>query len=598
MKQSRMPRMGATPPTIAGSTWQGGLFRFPSWIGPDGDMPPFRPWLAAWVCASSRFAFQPVIGKTPEKDPSLLVESYRSTISPRGRGVPRPRRLEVFDEETAAILRGALEGEDLEVEVADSLPDFEFFRDEMLREFRSREGIPSMLDRPGVTPERVELFADAAAAFHRSTPWDRLDDEDPILIECRHSEPGLRLAVVIGSGGESFGLVFMKSEDDYLSIMVEAEEADRGIYLEGQWGIQFVPPYEIPTVEHDLWEELRLPLASPDAYPLPIALGPETRILRPDARQLAYFEGILRALAESTDDELDSGRWERSVSTASGPMSFGFVLPNLLDPEGDLARLSWDEQGFLAEHPCLKGRVDIAPALHAQGLANAASDAYGRRQIKLAREALAIWPNCAEAYLALASRVRSGNQKRSLMVEALRAAERAVEEMGRGDGTVPVFTWYLRVHWLWAHFLYRAGEMDAAAAEFAKMIDADPEDRRGARSPLLLLLILRGRCAEARALLDRHSVAGFRDEAAARALLSFRDEGPTDASTDLLRVALEVAPDLTERVFPRFGGGLELGILLDLGSIWRAVPGASEWLKSHTRSRTRPKSASRTRKRR
>ena len=59
---------------------------------------------------------------------------------------------------------------------------------------------------------------------------------------------------------------------------------------------------------------------------------------RPDARGLAHAEALLRALAETTEDELDAGTWQKRVHTFDGPIELTFLLPFLLEAEAGRPR--------------------------------------------------------------------------------------------------------------------------------------------------------------------------------------------------------------------------------------------------------------------
>lgn len=52
---------------------------------------------------------------------------------------------------------------------------------------------------------------------------------------------------------------------------------------------------------------------------------------------LAFFEGFFLALAETTEDELDSGRWKKTVETSQGKLRLGLSLPDILSPPAPAA---------------------------------------------------------------------------------------------------------------------------------------------------------------------------------------------------------------------------------------------------------------------
>jgi hypothetical protein len=68
------------------------------------------------------------------------------------------------------------------------------------------EGIPAMLDVPGVTVELLRGVFEAAAEFYRAAPWVQLSNDQVIAV--RHpNEREYRYVVVMGQAGMEYGLV-------------------------------------------------------------------------------------------------------------------------------------------------------------------------------------------------------------------------------------------------------------------------------------------------------------------------------------------------------------------------------------------------------
>ena len=133
---------------------------------------------------------------------------------------------------------------------------------------------------------------------------------------------------------------------------------------------------------------------------------------------LAFFEGFYRALARTTEGEIDGARWSEEVETHAGVMRFSLALQDLLtSPETwvpkrgaynplrnaiDMASIqnilseqdfeSLEEaQEFLNEHMVGKKLPDPViegPRDEAQAMALDAMDMPGRRGIVLAKRAL------------------------------------------------------------------------------------------------------------------------------------------------------------------------------------------------------------------
>ncbi len=89
-----------------------------------------------------------------------------------------------------------------------------------------------------------------------------------------------------------------------------------------RWSVLFGPIADMPFGDMDLWEDQSLPVAGDQAYPVALWIGPKGKVVRPDARVLAYLEGLLLALAETREQEIDQGRWTLGPMlerTAPGP---------------------------------------------------------------------------------------------------------------------------------------------------------------------------------------------------------------------------------------------------------------------------------------
>jgi tetratricopeptide (TPR) repeat protein len=370
-------------------------------------------------------------------------------------------------------------------------------------------------------------------------------------------------------------------------------------------------------------------------------IGPSQRIGRPNARQLAYFEGLMRALEQSTEDEMDSGQWEKTVSTSSGMTTIRLRLPGVLaDEAGDPSTQSGlrtggrslekgiaEIQRFMAtqnfsnieeaeaaiQSRFLGRSIDSFPSTAATPLERAqeimydAFEARGRTKIKLARRALAISPDCADAYGLLAARTNNMDRARDLLMQGVAAGERAVRSLGIDAGKIG---WgdvrcrpYLRARFALAEVLKGFGEVDDAVREFVDILRTDPDDHQGVRYELLTLLLTLGKDREAHALLEKFPSESGALWPYARALLAHRQEGGSAEADQLADRALKANPfmwkflagtqdlpfDVPEAYRP---GSREEAIVFaeDLAQIWQDTPGAAEWIRTRGRSRSKEKS--------
>ena len=133
--------------------------------------------------------------------------------------------------EVRASLRDALAAPlailDTAVTLVDELPAV---RDALhnLEEQSTGERLPGLLESPGMSVERVRAFADAAAAFFVSRPWNHLTNEDLLIVEGGRAPRNMRHVSVLGQGGQQFGLAFFESRAAFESLL-EGAGAGRSV---------------------------------------------------------------------------------------------------------------------------------------------------------------------------------------------------------------------------------------------------------------------------------------------------------------------------------------------------------------------------------
>lgn len=575
-------------PRRSSEAWQGGFVRLPDWVdaGPDGK--PYRPWAAVWVSLTTGVMNVKIDPAPGARDWTVALDALLELGLKRGFAGCRPARLEVADEPLGRQIADALGDPELGLAVVDALPAVRQVLRQMGDDLRDGPPPPAALDAPGVTVERMRGFAAAAARFYEAQPWRHLTDEDLIQVEAPAIVPALRYATVLGAGGRSFGLAFFASVEDFESAQREADPDDV-LGPEGWWSVTFSPAWEFPFADVDLWEERGLPVAGQEAYPLAVWFGPDEAVRRPDAAALADMEGLLLALAETTEEELDRGRWSREVRTHDGPRAFTLCVPALLHPlEVDLPDPA------------------TTPLDLAQDLADAAMDASGRRRIQLARKALEVSPDCPDAYGVLAEASLDPERALELYREGVAAGERALGPEALEEHAGSLWGWvgarpYMRVRFGLGQCLEDLGRTEEAIVHYADLLRLNPGDHQGVRYRLLPALLVTGRDDEAGALLGQFD-DGMATWLYGRALWTFRREGDSAAAREQLREAgranRRVAKYLTGEVdepdeLPEsFTLGSEEEAVIctgELGEAWAVTPGAEEWLSRRAASRPRRK---------
>ena len=211
-----------------------------------------------------------------------------------------------------ARLAEALADPELTVSMRADLPAVDQFLRTMEAETSEAPPLPEALEAPGVTVERMRAFAEAAHDFYAAAPWQHLTDEDLVHVEAPPVARGLRHLTVLGSAGQTFGLGFFARPRDFEAVQASATPASL-LARDGQWAVLYGPIDEMPFGDGDLWEDERLPVAGPSAYPVATWFGPDGEVRRPRAHELADLTAILRALGRTSEAEIDQGRWSHEV---------------------------------------------------------------------------------------------------------------------------------------------------------------------------------------------------------------------------------------------------------------------------------------------
>jgi len=629
---TRFARLPRNPSEV----WQGGIVRMPAWVekGPEGK--PYRPWGAFWVSLRTGLVNQKMNTETGANDPALLLEALLEFGLDRKLAGCRPSRVEVVNEDVAAHLRQAFGESGVVVTVAKELVALKEVLAHLGGHMRGKPLPPNATDGSGVTVDRMRSFATAARDFYRAAPWRHLSDEDLVHVESVIAK-GLRHLTVLGGAGQTFGVGFYETPKEFEALF---ESSDPEAYFErrGKWAMLYGPVMDMSFGDADLWEEYGLPVAGDQAYPIAVWFGPGGEVRRPDSGTLAEMEGVLRALAATSEDEIDQGRWSKDVRTADGPRTVTLCLPDLLEPldappkshpgrvpdRRAMERVMSDVERFMAEssfqnaeeaNAALQARFSgpmdavastaTTPLEQAQDLMYRAFDARGRRRIQIARKALELSPDCADAYVLLAEEAADADTALDLYRKAIAAGERAIgpdimrDEVGHFWGIVATRP-YMRAKMGLAHCLQKMNRIEEAIGEYQDLLRLNPNDNEGVRDVLLPLLLVAGRDADAGALLNAYAEDASAMWKYGWALWTFRQEGDSPAARERLGDAIK-----SNRHVPKYlTGKAEIPDLLpesySLGSIdeailcaaefldaWKATPGADRWALSAAPARSK-----------
>ncbi len=513
------PKIFTAHPHRPYESWELAVTPLPLWLPVEGRR------ARAWIAICLNLDSDKILASEPggEEEIPQILENLLTRAGKRWR--TSPARLLVADAEVARILEGQLNPEEASIEIVARLTRLPEVVAALIAGIAPPDPRPGPLTGEGVTVERLRSFALAAARFYSSSCVRQLTNEDLIRIEAPEAGETLRYASISSQGSEGTGLWLFEDDDDFECLLEgEIEELLEEGY--GFWILAFDQPWTAPPEDVEVWE--RHGLAWVDGTRCPNAcFATAESIQRPDARQLAFLEGLLAALAVTEEADLDAGRWEKQVETVEGSVRFVLTLPGLLEPEDERElppRISaersmreitqlLEEQEFadieeanrFLAHALAAGlprREPETPSERAEDLLDRARRARGRRTLVLARQALGIWPDCADAYSLMASRAPDPEAALDLFTQAVAAAERALEpgifeeEAGHFWGRIETRP-YMRAREGLAQVLLVLGRLAEAAEHFQEMLRLNPNDNQGVRESLINVLIVLDRDEEA-----------------------------------------------------------------------------------------------------
>lgn len=219
-----------------------------------------------------------------------------------------------------------------------------------------------------------------------------------------------------------------------------------------------------------------------------------------------------------------------------------------------------------------------------------------QKRLKLAHQALALWSDCADAYVLLAEHSEKLEEALKLYEDAVAAGERALgrrafEEDAGHFWLIHETRPYMRARCGLARMLELADRHDEAIDHYRELLRLNPNDNQGVRYLLLRALIAANRDDEAWALANVSPDEIMAAWLYPKALLAFRRDGDSEESEKLLREAIgrnRFVPDymLGRKKTPRnppdyVGMGDETeaaAFVLEFALAWHKTPGATKWL--------------------
>jgi len=156
-----------------------------------------------------------------------------------------------------------------------------------------------------------------------------------------------------------------------------------------------------------------------------------------------------------------------------------------------------------------------------------------RERVRLAKKALELSPECADAYVILANEAKSPRRRVELYGKGVAAGERALgprtfeHEVGHFwglHGTRP----YMRARFGLAQALWEVGRREEAISHCSEMLRLNPRDNQGVRYVLIRYLLEEGRDSDAVDIMDFYEGDASADWVYTQLLITLRKEGDSE----------------------------------------------------------------------
>lgn len=255
-----------------------------------------RPWMTVVVSATDG---EVVAFELWHAEPSaaLVWQTLRKAMVEPTAGEPhRPTTVQVLRAAWADELRSWLQEANVQCEVVTEAGRLDEVFAGLARQLPG-PGEAGLLDMPGVTPEAVGSFFDAAARFYEQAPWQRAG-ERPIRVEVAAFESGPWYAVILGQSGVSRGLVLYDQLETLLGVQQGGPSEEETARQAAGLTVVFGPKEDLVPADAAALAQHAWPVAGAEAYPSAYRIEPGLSMRPPLAWELRLLEGGLRGLPE------------------------------------------------------------------------------------------------------------------------------------------------------------------------------------------------------------------------------------------------------------------------------------------------------------
>jgi len=277
-------------------TWLYAIRRAPAWVTPKEGR-PCRPFLfMALDGRTEKVLVSRIQHESPTPDAALKTLA-QAVLKPGlgAGGRRRPAEVRLDHQDIAQALTPLLAQIGIRCSYQAASPQVDEAVYSLATYLNGAEPLAGLLDVPGVTVPLAAEFYRAAAEYYRRAVWRWIDDSQPIEVQYS-GEDRLRFAVILGHGGETYGLALYDSLADLQTLYSSLNPEEMSMRI-GSLAALFDEPRAMAFDDLDAIEAHAWPIAGENAYPAVYKIIPGARTSAPPtALDLSCIVAVLSVL--------------------------------------------------------------------------------------------------------------------------------------------------------------------------------------------------------------------------------------------------------------------------------------------------------------
>lgn len=179
----------------------------------------------------------------------------------------------------------------------------------------------------GCETSLLREYASAASEFYRSGCWELFNPNHLLRVKTPQSPRNMSYVTVFNENSPKLGIGLYEDEMSHWNLL-NPNASEVNSYLAT---LMFHSLDEVQLEDKKLWLDLNLPLDSGDSFPITVILEaacPST----PEPEDIHFMTTLLRTLATTSQEEIDSGEWEKSVNVNGTVEQCKITIPDILSP--------------------------------------------------------------------------------------------------------------------------------------------------------------------------------------------------------------------------------------------------------------------------